>query len=85
MPYLIFHFVFVTYRFGKNSFRFVSFDFVSIGFVSFRFVSISFRTLQVPLITIYDINTTLSEQFQNQKSKSHIEAKIDISNLIKKR
>jgi hypothetical protein len=60
MPYWIFHFFFVTFRFGNISFRFVSigfvsfdrfrfvlFDFVSFHFVSLRSDFISFRTLQV--------------------------------------
>ena len=46
MPYWIFHFVFITFRFGKISFRFVWFRFDRFRFVSFDFVSfrsVSFR------------------------------------------
>jgi hypothetical protein len=48
MPYWIFHFFSITFRFGKISFRFVSFDFVSFRFVSFRFIwfrFVSFRSV----------------------------------------
>ena len=39
MPYWIFHFALVTFRFGKNSFRFVS-----VRFDSFRFYFVSHLT-----------------------------------------
>jgi hypothetical protein len=50
MPYWIFHFFFITFRFGKISFRFVSFGLISFRFVRFPFVSISFRILQALII-----------------------------------
>ena len=53
---LNFSFFFVTFRFGKNSFRFVSFRFVWFGFVS-----ISFRTLQV--LQIFKVATNIVFRF----------------------
>ena len=75
MPYWIFHFFPVTFRFGKKSFRFVSFRFVSFDFVSFRFdrfrfVSFDFVSFRSVSFRFYFISrftgTHFIKSFQTQ-------------------